>query len=139
MSAPSTVVICHGSYHTPVPYQPFLDALKGNNIEAYCPQLPASDHTKLNVSDISHPNYDIAPPPGGFPQPPDDIEVIKKLLHRLVVNEGKNVLLIGHSSGAFTTTASAIPALQAQQGKAQDASGGIIGIFYACGFLIPFG
>ncbi|ESZ95067.1 hypothetical protein SBOR_4522 [Sclerotinia borealis F-4128] len=43
-----------------------------------------------------------------------------------------------HASG-FTATSSAIPELQAKHRKERGLSGGIIGIFYACGFLIPVG
>jgi len=139
MSSPFVVMICHGSYHTPEPYQPFLNALKESGIVGYCPQLPSSDITKLNVEDIDNPNYDCPPPPGGFPQPADDVKVIEKLLHRLIIDEGKSVILVGHSSGGFTATASALLEFQAKSRQAQGASGGIIGLFYACGFLIPVG
>ncbi|KAA8565896.1 hypothetical protein EYC84_009707 [Monilinia fructicola] len=116
MSSSFVVVICHGSYHTPEPYQPFRDALKASGIESYCPQLPSSDLTKMNVGDIANPNYDLDIP-----------------------SDGKDVLLLGHSSGGFTATASAIPEFQAKSRKERGLSGGIIGIFYACGFLIPVG
>jgi hypothetical protein len=138
MASSFVVVICHGSYHTPEPYQSFLDALKANGIEGHCPQLPTADLAKLNVGDISNPDYDRDPPPGGYPQPADDTEVILKLLQQLIA-DGKSVLLIGHSSGGFTATASAIPELQSKNRKNQGAPGGIIGVFYACGFLIPVG
>jgi len=139
MPSPLTVVICHGSYHTPEPYQPFLDALEQNEIEAYCPQLPTSDLSKLNVGDISKPNYDCSPPPGGFPQPADDTEVIQNLLRRLVIEEEKNIILIGHSAGGFTATASATPEFQEKTRKQLGASGGILGVFYACAILAPVG
>ncbi|KAL9121276.1 MAG: hypothetical protein Q9187_002170 [Circinaria calcarea] len=133
------VVICHGSYHTPEPYQPFIAALKAQGIEAYCPQLPSSDLRRLNVGETSKPDYDKDPPPNGYPQPADDAEVLNELLSQLILESGKNVLLIGHSSGAFTATMVAVPELQAKIRKAKGASGGIIGIFYECGFLVPVG
>lgn len=139
MSSSFVVVICHGSYHTPEPYQPFRDALKASGIESYCPQLPSSDLTKMNVGDIANPNYDLDIPSGGYPQPSEDIKVINKLLEELITKDGKDVLLLGHSSGGFTATASAIPEFQAKSRKERGLSGGIIGIFYACGFLIPVG
>jgi alpha-beta hydrolase superfamily lysophospholipase len=105
------VVLCHGSYHTPPPYQPFLSLLQEKGIEAYCPQLPSSDPTKLNIDSISNPDYDRDPPPGGYPQPADDAEVIKKLLRKLIIEERKSVISMGHSSGGFTATAAAIPEL----------------------------
>jgi pimeloyl-ACP methyl ester carboxylesterase len=131
------VVLCHGSYHTPEPYQPFLSALQENGIEAHCPQLPSSDPTKLNIGSISNPDYDRDPPPGGYPQPADDAEVIKKLLRKLIVEKSKRVILMGHSSGGFTATAAAVSELQAKNRK--EGGGGIVGIFYICGFLVPVG
>ena len=138
-AAPFAVVICHGSYHTPEPYQPFLAALKAQGVEAYCPQLPSSDLRKLNVGDISSPDYDRDLPSKGYPQPAGDAEVLKELLSQLITKSGKHVLLVGHSSGAFTATMVAVPEFQAEIRKAKDTSGGIIGIFYECGFLIPAG
>lgn len=140
MSSPEVsfvVVICHGSYHTPEPYQPFIAALKAQGIEGHCPQLPTSDLRKLNVGDISNPDYDRDPPINGYPQPSEDVEVIRDLLTKLISEEGKKVILIGHSSGGFTATAAAVPEFQARTRQAKGESGGIVGIFYECGFLIP--
>ena len=134
-----TVVICHGSYHTPIPYKPFLAALEAQGIEGYCPQLPTSDLTKLNVGDPLHPDYNRDPPLGGYPQPANDAATIDDLLNRLIAGEGKNVLLIGHSSGGGSATAAAIPELQARTRQAKKLPGGIVGIFYECGFMIPIG
>lgn len=133
------VVIAHGSYHTPEPFQQFLAALKAQGIEGHCPQLPTSDLTKLNVGDPANPDYNRGPPPGGYPQPADDVVVLDALLQRLVVGEGKSVILIGHSSGGASATAAAVPELQAETRKLKHLPGGIIGIFYACAFLIPVG
>lgn len=139
MEVPFAVVICHGSYHTPEPFQPFLAALKTQDIQGYCPQLPTSDLRKLNVGDVSSPDYDRDPPPNGYPQPTEDVEVISELCSKLINNEGKNVILIGHSAGGFTATASAVPKFQAKTRRAKGEPGGIVGIFYECGFMIPVG
>ena len=139
MQTSFSVVICHGSYHTPEPYQPFINALNAEGIEAFCPQLPSSDLAKLNVGDPANPDFDKEPPPNGFPQPADDAVVLGGLLNRLIVVEGKEVILIGHSSGGFVATLVSKPELQAKVRTKQGARGGIIGIFYASGFLIPVG
>lgn len=139
VEAPFAVVICHGSYHTPEPFQPLLAALKAQGIEGYCPQLPTSDLRKLNLGDISKPDYDRDPPPNGYPQPTEDVEVVNEILTKLIINEGKNVVVIGHSAGGFTATAAAIPGLHARTRRAEGKSGGIVGIFYECAFLIPVG
>ena len=137
--APFTVVICHGSYHTPEPYRPFIAALEAQGIEAFCPQLPSSDNHILDVGDVSNPDYDRAPPPNGYPQPADDARILEQLLHSLINKDSKSIILIGHSSGAFTATLAAVPELQSRNRKAKGLMGGIVGIFYECGFLIPVG
>lgn len=139
MSSSFVVVLCHGSYHTPEPYLPFLNSLQEAGIEAYCPQLPTSDLSKLNVGDISNPDFDREPPPSGYPQPADDIEVIKTLLNKLVLEDGRNVVLVGHSAGGLVATGAAIPDLQARKRRESGLEGGVIGIFYACAFVLPLG
>ncbi|KAL8893388.1 MAG: hypothetical protein Q9192_005316 [Flavoplaca navasiana] len=134
-----SVVICHGSYHVPEHYKPFLAALEAEGIEAICPQLPSSDLDKLNVGDATKPDYDKEPPLGGYPQSVDDVKTIHEILDHLIAKSGKNVLLVGHSSGGFSATMAAVPELQARSRKEVGASGGIIGIFYECGFLVPTG
>ena len=139
MSASFAVVICHGSYHTPEPYRTFIDALSDQNIKAYCPQLPSSDLSKLNIGDASNPDYDHEPPAGGYPQQAEDIVIVKELLTDLIEARNENVLLIGHSSGTVTATASATPELQQKSRAAKGKKGGVVGIFYECGFLVPPG
>ncbi|CAF9904421.1 MAG: hypothetical protein ALECFALPRED_008545 [Alectoria fallacina] len=95
------VVICHGSYHIPKPYQPFLTALEAQGIEAYCPQLPSSDLSKMNIGDTSNPDYDRDPPPNGYPQPADDAATLNELLSHLVLESGKHALLVGHSMSIY--------------------------------------
>ena len=137
--APFVVVICSGSYHTPEPYLPFIQALKEKGIDAYCPQLPSSDLSKMNVGDIQNPDYERDPPSSGYPQPADDAVVLTQLLHSLIVDSSKHVIVIGHSSGGFVATYISVLALQAKKRKAEGKAEGIIGIFYEAAFLIPVG
>jgi len=139
MSPSFVVVLCHGSWHTTEPYQPFITALQEKGIETHCPQLPTSDLSKLNVGNISNPDFNLEPPAGGYPQPSDDVKVIQTLLHQLIVKDGKNVVLYGHSSGGFVASEAAIPELQAKNRKEKGLEGGIVGIFYACGLVVPVG
>ena len=69
-----------------------------------------------------------------YPQPPDDVRAVHGLLSQLLVNWGKRVLLIKHWAGAFTATM-----LQAKTREARGAWGGVIGLFYESGFMIPMG
>lgn len=75
-----TVVVCHGSYHTPAPYGPLIEALKARGIDAYCPQLPTADLAKLNVGDVNNPDFDLEPPVGGYPQGEEDTQVVLETL-----------------------------------------------------------
>ncbi|PYI03138.1 alpha/beta-hydrolase [Aspergillus sclerotiicarbonarius CBS 121057] len=134
-----TVVICTGSYHTPAPFEPFRQALESNGFEAYCPQRPTCDLKRLNVGDINNPDFDLGPPPEGYPSELDDVQVIDQLLDKLINQESKQVLLLGHSSGGLVAAQAATPGLQYKSRQAKGQSGGVIGIFYVGAFVIPVG
>ncbi|RAL17467.1 alpha/beta hydrolase [Aspergillus homomorphus CBS 101889] len=131
------IVICHGSYHTPAPYEPFIEQLGFHGYEAYCPQRPTCDLSKLNVGDTSNPDFDRPPPPGGYPSDTEDVNVILELLDKLINQEGRQVLLVAHSSGGWVATQAAIPEYHARPSEGKTA--GIIGIFYYGAFLVPVG
>lgn len=141
MTAPSdlAVVICHGSYHTPELYQDLVDSLKSRHIDAYCPQLPTSDLTKLNVGDVTNPDFDNGPPPEGYPQGEQDVEAIHSVLRPLIEEQSKKVIILGHSSGGWSATQSAVPELQLKTREKNGLKGGVIGVFYMGAFVIPVG
>ncbi|KAK8023232.1 hypothetical protein PG991_006471 [Apiospora marii] len=118
MSTPNdlAVVICHGSYHSPAPYGPLVDALKAAGIDAYCPQLPTADLSKLNVGDVTNPDYDREPPVGGYPQGDEDVAAIHGVLEP-----------------------AARPDLQFNSRREKGQQGGVIGILYMGAFVIPVG
>ncbi|KAL4874407.1 hypothetical protein BJY04DRAFT_203982 [Aspergillus karnatakaensis] len=134
-----TIVICHGSYHTPIAYTPFINALKSQGYEVHCPQRPTCDLSRLNVGDTANPDFTNDPPPGGYPTDTDDVATTQALLDQLIKKENKQVLLAARSSGGYIATQAATPAYQAQARKRAGESGGIIGIFYFGAFLIPVG
>ena len=138
-SADLAVVICHGSYHTPAPYMPLVDAFNNVGIDAYCPQLPTSDLNLLNVGDVRTPDFDRGPPVGGYPQGEEDVKVILDILEPLVNEKGKKVVLIGHSSGGWTATESATTTLHAKVRQEKGLTGGVIGILFLGAFIIPVG
>lgn len=138
-SSDYAVVICHGSYHSPELYGPLVEALKLKGFGVYCPQLPTADLHKLNVGDVDDPDFDREPPTGGYPQGEEDTEAILSVLNPLVHDQGKKVLIIGHSSGGWVATQAARPDLQLEARKAEGKSGGIIGILYIGAFIIPVG
>lgn len=134
--APFTVVICHGSYHTPAPYQPLIEALTARAIEAYCPQRATCDLRRLNVGDITHPDFDREPPEGGYPTAAEDAAEVGKLVDSLIA-EGRSVLLAAHSSGGWVAAEAARPERQAHTRASVGKSGGIIGLFFIGAFIIP--
>lgn len=137
-SSELAIILCHGSYYTPAPYAQLLEALQARGIAAYCSQLPTADLAKLNVGDVHNPDFDREPPQGGYPQGEEDTEAVLSVL-RPLVEAGKDVLLVGHSSGGWVATQAAQPELQAATRKSKGLAGGVIGIFYAGAFVIPVG
>ena len=65
--------------------------------------------------------------------------MVLNVLKPLIQDEGKHVLIIGHSSGGWAATQAAQPELQAKARKANGQSGGIIGLLYMGAFIIPVG
>ncbi|KAK8041455.1 hypothetical protein PG994_014462 [Apiospora phragmitis] len=141
MSSPNNVavVICHGSYHSPKPYARLIVALNDEGMDAYCPQLPTADLSKLNVGDVNKPDFDREPPVGGYPQGDEDTAIVLEALEPVICKEGKKVLLIAHSSGGWVATQAARPELQFNVRKAKGQPGGIVGILYMGAFVIPVG
>ncbi|KAJ5618248.1 hypothetical protein N7528_006891 [Penicillium herquei] len=133
------VVICTASYQTPVLYQPFMDALTFHGFEAHCPQRATCDLSKLNVGDIRNPDFDRGPPPEGYPSDDDDVEAVKQLLEQLIDLEKKSVLLLGHATGAVIASQAATPELQHRNRQSQNEKGGVIGILYVGGMVVPLG
>ncbi|RAK96478.1 alpha/beta hydrolase [Aspergillus ibericus CBS 121593] len=133
------VVICHGSYQTPAPYEPLIQSLQAHGIDAYCPQRPTCDLNRLNVGDVNHPDFDREPPAGGYPSDTEDVDVVIQLVEKLVNQDGKLVLLAAQSSGGWVATQAAAHALQAKPRQAVGKAGGIIGLFYMGAFVIPVG
>lgn len=98
-----------------------------------------SDLSKLNVDDISYPNFDLDPPPSGYPQGEEDTQAVLAVLKLLIEDQNKRVLLVAHSGGGFAATQSAIPELQEKHRQSRGLTGGIFGIFYYGAFIVHHG
>ncbi|KAJ5675467.1 Alpha/beta hydrolase fold-1 [Penicillium macrosclerotiorum] len=131
------IVLVHGSYHTPAPYEPFMHALGSLGFETHCPQRPTCDLNKLNVGDVNAPDFDRGPPPEGFPSDNDDLATVREVLDQLIIQQKKKVLLIAHSAGGWAATQAAVPELLYKTRDAEGHNGGLIGIFYYSAFVIP--
>jgi pimeloyl-ACP methyl ester carboxylesterase len=117
---------------------PFLAALRTKGFEASCPQLPTADPARL-VADPSNPSFNQPPPPNGVPEHVEDANVLNAALRKLIEDEGKEVLLLAHSSGGWSATEAAVPSLRRNARKDAGKQGGLIGIFYIAAFLIKPG
>lgn len=130
------IVLCCGSFHTPQHYGALVKALESKGLEVIVPALPT-----MNVSQASpQATSEIDPhaPPSGWPTGYTDAEVIKAAI-RKQADAGKKVILAGHSYGGWLATESATPELRLDARAAQGQSGGIIGIFYISGYVLPQG
>ncbi|THC90316.1 hypothetical protein EYZ11_010215 [Aspergillus tanneri] len=103
-----------------------------------CHGSPTCDLNNLNVGDINDPDFNREPPTGGYPSDTEDVSTVMQILHMLV-NDGKLVLLVGHSSGGWVATQVAVPELHAKVRQLEGKPGGIIGLFYFGAFIIPVG
>lgn len=136
------VVICHGSYHTPAPYEPFMQSLNSHGFETvHCPQRPTCDLGRLNVGDdLLNPDFNLGPPStGGYPSDTEDVDVVIQVLDELVNKDGKHVIVLGHSSGGWVASQAAIPEYQLKARQSRGEKGGIIGIFYFGALVVPVG
>jgi pimeloyl-ACP methyl ester carboxylesterase len=112
--------------------------LTERGIETYCPQRPTCDLSQLNVGNIDDPDFDRRAPPGGYPLPADDAAEVGCLIDELI-EDGKSVLLAGHSSGGWVAAEAATSSQQASVRTKNGKTGGIIGIFFIGAFIIPEG
>jgi hypothetical protein len=135
-STKPAVLLAHGSFHKNSLYEAFLETLRTRGFQdAICPQLPTSDPVRL-VADPNNPSFDQLPPEAGVASQSDDVNVLGSELKRLVEDEGKEVLLIAHSSGSWSATECALPTFHRSTRQRSDLPGGIIGIFYIAAILV---
>jgi hypothetical protein len=141
MSSPSrkpTILLAHGSWHTPAIYATLLKALNSQGFETHCPQLPSASLERL-LLDPSNPSRDQPPPPDGHPTQTADAEVLRSTLSHLVDEQEKQVLLVAHSSGGWSSNEALLPSYQVSVRKEAGKSGGVLGIFCISALLCPLG
>ena len=136
--SPPTIVICLGSFHTPEHYQPLVSTLEGRGFEVKCPILPTNAVSDVSADDTSNAVFDALPPTQGWPDGYSDAKVVKHEIEKLA-GEGKKILLVGHSYGGWLATESATPELQYQARTKEGKGGGVVGIFYVSGYILPKG
>ncbi|KAF2649600.1 alpha/beta-hydrolase [Lophiostoma macrostomum CBS 122681] len=133
-----TILLVHGSWHTPDIYAPLLQTLNARGFETHCPQLPTASPEYL-LLDPANPSRDQPPPPDGHPVQTADAEVLVAILFQLVEEESKQVLVVAHSSGGWSSNEAILPAYQCPVRQKAGKSGGVLGIFCISALLCPPG
>ena len=85
---PLVIVTCHGSDHIPKPFQSSRDTLENSSIESFCPQLPISDLSLMDIGNPVSPDYNRNIPSNSYPQQSDDTLAINSLLNTSSQNKG---------------------------------------------------
>ena len=104
--------------------------------EAFCPLLPTCNITNADIRNPDNSSFDQYPPESGWPTGYDDANVIVKLLERLIYEEKKDVVLVGHSYGGWVASQAAKHEFNRASRMFQGQRGGLLGIVYMAG-LIP--
>ncbi|ETS82481.1 hypothetical protein PFICI_04357 [Pestalotiopsis fici W106-1] len=116
-SSRPAVLVIGGAWHPPACYDPLRVRLEAMGYEYYCPQLPSLGAESRGVTFA------------------DDVEAIQKLAVRLF-DQGKEVVIIGHSSGgllACDVTQGHEVAQRAKEGK----PGGFRHVIFLAAFFVP--
>lgn len=92
----------------------------------------------VSALDASNPEFQALAPPHGWADGYTDAEAIRQKVETLS-DEGKQVILVGHSYGGWVATESATLDLHFRERSKNGRSGGIIGIFYISGYILPVG
>ena len=135
----TAIVIAHGHYHTPALLQPLISSLhkKNPDIEVYCPQLPGSDPSRFILGpDSTAEDYIQGPASNAeYPSDPEVLATLNTLVEKLVVDEGKYVLLVAHSAGGWAVGEATKPELDVTTRKAKGEVGGLVGLFFMAAFM----
>jgi pimeloyl-ACP methyl ester carboxylesterase len=117
MSKP-TIIFVPGSWQKPSAYADILKALQDSGYPAVHVPLPTVGGSELPLAGLS-----------------DDVDAVRKVLVPMV-EDGKEVVVIGHSSGGISMSA-AVERYDALSRKAAGKSGGVVQCIYMTAFVLP--
>ena len=120
-----TVLFVHGAWGTPRVFRQIIQELQVRGYSALAPHLPTCDAAALSED----PGMDMAA----------DVKAVEKEIRRLVMDEGKQVLLVPHSYGGVVATEAVAEELGRKRRLAVGKPGGVIGILYVAAFVIAPG
>lgn len=138
MTTKPAIVLCVGSFHVPAHYNLLIAVLRKRGFTVICPRLPTMMVSEACPDNADDPAFDALPTDGTWPDGVSDAEVIREEIDGLV-SKGLDVLLLGHSYGAWVATEAAESKLLRSTRTNKGATGGIIGMFYIAGYILPQG
>jgi pimeloyl-ACP methyl ester carboxylesterase len=69
----------------------------------------------------------------------DDAQCIRDQLNQLIVEDGKDVVVIAHSYGGVVATQALEKGFARAERKKNGQNGGVIRLVYMCAFILPLG
>ncbi|PYI04742.1 alpha/beta-hydrolase [Aspergillus sclerotiicarbonarius CBS 121057] len=117
----ATIVFVPGAWITPDFYQPFLNACTAAGYPVHYADYPSLDPVDPTVADCK-----------------TDTEVIRKTLHKLVEEDGRDIILVMHSYAGMPGAAAALGLAKSQR-LGQGQAGGVVGMVFLAAFLVPEG
>ncbi|EAS30949.3 uncharacterized protein CIMG_06428 [Coccidioides immitis RS] len=115
-----TIVLVHGAWHSPECFDSLRKVLEDHGYPTEAP---------------GHPSVGAEPPTKTLE---DDVINMQIVLNKLIEDEGKEVVLVGHSYGG-TVISNASDGLGRDQRAVAKKRGGIVLAIYLAGFLVPKG
>lgn len=112
-----TIVFVHGAWHNPSCWDATRKELEKHSYSSVAPSLPSVGRSP---SVTSH---------------HEDTAVVRKELERLVVSEGKEVVLVMHSYGGIAGS----EAVNGLEKAGRKEKGGVISALFIAAFLVPKG
>ncbi|KAJ9622185.1 hypothetical protein H2204_011617 [Knufia peltigerae] len=132
MSTLPIIYIVHGSWHSPIFFDPVKTRLESRGYQVICPQLPSMTGELPAVKTMY-----------------DDADPVRRDLENLIEDQGQDVLLVMHSYGGIVGTQAAAglgkaerraAAVESQQQQGSSSGGGggggVIRLLYVCSFIL---
>ncbi|KAK8022081.1 prolyl aminopeptidase protein [Apiospora rasikravindrae] len=113
-----TVVLVPGAWTAPEAYHKLRNALEAKAFTVHVPALPTNNGHR--------------PPDSSFD---DDVQAVRRLVQKLVKDDGKEVIMLMHSYGGVVGT-TALQGLTRKDREAQGLPGGVVHLLYAAAFLL---
>ena len=132
------IIIATGAWHLPIHYSPLEIALESRGFQVSTPTLPTMSVLNVSTYDPNNPIFDIAQPAEGWPNGYEDSNRTRQEIE-LASNHGYEVMLVAHSYGGWVATQAALPELQRDVRRRRGKRGGVVGIFYISGLILPEG